>query len=364
MKFAHIADTHLGYRQYNLDEREEDFYAAFHDAVEKIIAAECDFVVHSGDLFDEPRPHVRAMVEVRKALDRLHEKNIPVFAIPGNHDILMRRGAMIPHAIYRRIEVLTVKKPQVEFNGIFIAGLPYHSKIHANALKEELHMLAKKAAKYEKKILILHQGIDKYFPLEFELKFADMPKGFDYYALGHVHKRIVDELGGGKLAYSGSAEMWRIDELSDYEKNGKGFFIVDADNFKIERADLSIRPFVKAEVDSSLNIEKIQKALKTARKPIVNIAVASDVHGYQQIYQRLVSELRDALYLDIKRKRLEEKEIIYDKTINIRELMNEVMKDYSDVESEYAYSIFRALAKNELEEAKIVTEDFYKKVFK
>lgn len=364
MRFAHIADTHLGYRQYNLDEREEDFYAAFHEAVEKIIDARCDFVIHSGDLFDEPRPHIRAMVEVRKALDKLHESRIPIFTIPGNHDILMRRGAMIPHAIYKRIEVLSIKKPWVEFKGIFIAGLPHHSKIHASALKEELHRLAKMAGRYDKKILILHQGIDKYFPLEYELKFADIPQGFDYYALGHIHKQIIDEFEGSALAYPGSTEMWRIDELSDYEKSGKGFFIVDAENFEIERVNLDVRPFVKAEVDSNLDLEKIRKAMKTARKPVVNITVASDVHEYQRIYQRLVSELKDALYLDIKRKRAEEKEeAIYDKTINIRELMNELMKDCSEAEKDYAYSVFKALAKGDLEEAKTVTEDFYK-VFK
>jgi DNA repair exonuclease SbcCD nuclease subunit len=364
MRFAHLADTHLGYRQYNLDEREEDFYAAFHEAIDKITAAKCDFVVHAGDLFDEPRPHVRAMVEVRKALDKLHESGIPVLTIPGNHDILMRRGAMIPHAIYRRIEVLTVKKPWREFNDIFIAGLPYHSKIHANALKEELHELATEAKKYEKKILMLHQGIDKYFPLEYELKFADIPRGFDYYALGHVHKRIIDDLGGSRLVYPGSTEMWRIDELSDYEKNGKGFFIVDVENFEIERVNLDVRPFVKAEVDSNLDLEKIKEALKVTKKPVINIAVASDVHEYQRIHQRLVNELKDALYLDIKRKRLEEKEeALYDKTINIQELMNEVMKDYSEAERDYAYSVFKALSKGDLDEARIVTEYFYK-VFK
>lgn len=365
MRFAHIADTHLGYRQYNLDEREADFYAAFHEAVDKIIAAECEFVIHSGDLFDEPRPHVRAMVEVRKALDKLHESRIPIFAIPGNHDILMRRGAMIPHAIYRRIEVLSIKKPWAEFKGIFIAGLPYHSKIHANALKEELHRLVKMAERYDKKILILHQGIDKYFPLEYELKFADIPRGFDYYALGHVHKQIIDEFEGSTLVYPGSTEIWRIDELSDYEKNGKGFFIVDTENFEAERVNLDVRPFVKAEVGPSLDIEKIKEALKVARKPVINITVASDVHEYQQIYQKLVSELKDALYLDIKRRRAEEKEeAIYDKTINIRELMNELMKDYSEGERDYAYSVFKALSRGDLDEAEIITEDFYKEVFK
>ncbi|MDI6655169.1 MAG: hypothetical protein QME59_04710, partial [Candidatus Hydrothermarchaeota archaeon] len=207
-------------------------------------------------------------------------------------------------------------------------------------------------------------GIDKYFPLEYELKFADIPRGFDYYALGHVHKRIIDDLGGSRLVYPGSTEMWRIDELSDYEKNGKGFFIVDVENFEIERVDLDVRPFVKAEVDSNLDLEKIKEALKVTKKPVINIAVASDVHEYQRIHQRLVNELKDALYLDIKRKRIEEKEgALYDKTINIQELMNEVMKDYSEAERDYAYSVFKALSKGDLDEARIATEYFYK-VFK
>ena len=29
MRVAHMSDTHLGYRQYNLDEREKDFYDVF-----------------------------------------------------------------------------------------------------------------------------------------------------------------------------------------------------------------------------------------------------------------------------------------------------------------------------------------------
>ena len=34
MRIAHIADTHLGYRQYNIEERENDIYDAFCEAIE------------------------------------------------------------------------------------------------------------------------------------------------------------------------------------------------------------------------------------------------------------------------------------------------------------------------------------------
>jgi DNA repair exonuclease SbcCD nuclease subunit len=367
MRFAHLADTHLGYRQYNLDEREEDFYNAWHEAVEKIIQKGCDFVIHSGDLFDEPRPHVRAIVEVRKALDKLHEQGIAFFTIAGNHDILMRRGAMIPHAIYKRIEVLTPKKPWREFEGIFVGGLPYHSKIHANAMKERLGEVTKKASKYDKKILVLHQGIDKYFPLEFELRFAEIPKGFDYYAFGHVHKRVIDEFSGAKLAYPGSTEIWRIDELKDYEKNGKGFFIVDIEDFEVEQVNLEgIRPFIKAEVDADLNIGEIKEKIVGGKKPIVNLTIASDIHEYQQVYQALVRELNEeVLYLDIKRKHTsEEAEVFSDKTIDIKELMTEVMKDFSEREREFAYSVFKLLSRGEVDEARAITEEFYKESLK
>ena len=79
MRFAHISDTHMGIRQYNIDEREEDFYGAFHESVDKIIERGCDFVIHSGDLFDEPRPQVKAMVDAAlgfKELARLDEVKI------------------------------------------------------------------------------------------------------------------------------------------------------------------------------------------------------------------------------------------------------------------------------------------------
>ncbi len=362
MRFAHMADTHLGYRQYNLDEREEDFYSALREAVDKIIEKGVDFVIHSGDLFDEPRPPVRAMLEVRHALDRLDEKGIQVFAVGGNHDILMRRGALPPQMLYKNIKFLTPEKPWQVFNDIFIAGLPYHSKIHAPMLKERLKSISKEAEKYEKKILVLHQGIDRYFPLEYELRFEDIPKGFDYIAMGHVHKRVVDTFVSGKLVYPGSTETWRIDELEDLKKNGKGFYIIDSnDDFSHEKIDLeNIRPFIKKNITSeNLRIEELKTSLKAEKAPILYLTIHSDMHDYQGIHQKLVSELNDALYLDIKRRWTKESDEIFpDKTIGIKELIDVVMNDYSEIEVDFAYSLFKHLSVGELDEAMLIADKF------
>lgn len=364
MRFAHLADTHLGYRQYNLDEREDDFYRAFHEAVDKIIEAGCDFVVHSGDLFDDPRPHVRAMVEVLHALERLKDAGIKVFAIAGNHDVLMRRGAMPPQRLYRSMEFLTPMKPWRVFDDVYISGLPYHSRIHSQALKEKLQELAEEGENYEKKVLLLHQGIDKYFPLEYELKFNELPRGFDYYAMGHVHKRIIDSYGHGKLAYPGSTEIWRVDEIAEYEKKGKGFNIVDLDPLAVEKVDIaSVRPFISAQINSEADIEELKGAFSDDKKPVISLKVKTEFSEFQRLYRKIFDELRDGvLYLDIKRiepaGKLEE---VSSGKLSLRELLDEAMEGHSKAEKEFTYSVYDLLSKGNQEGAAKLAEEFFEK---
>jgi len=364
MRFAHLADTHLGYRQYNLDEREEDFYRAFHEATDKIIDAECDFVVHSGDLFDDPRPHVRAMVEAMTGLEKLNDAGIKVFAIAGNHDVLMRRGAMPPQRLYGSMEFLTPMKPSRVFDGVYICGLPYYSRIHSQALKEKLQELADAGKNYEKKVLLLHQGIDKYFPLEYELKFNELPKGFDYYALGHVHKRIIDTYGSGKLAYPGSIEIWRVDEIAEYEKNGKGFNIVDLDSLAVEKIDIaSVRPFISARINSEDDIMELKGAFSDDRKPVISLKLKADVSEFQRLYRKIFEELRGGvLHLDIRRiDPIEKPEDSPSGKLSLRELFDEAMEGHSNVEKEFAYSVYGLLSKGNQEGAAKLTEEFFEK---
>ena len=92
MKFAHLADTHLGYRQFGLIEREKDFYEVFEKVIDKIIEEKVDFVIHSGDLFESAKPSPIALLIFQKGLLKLKGAGIPMYAIAGNHDMVMRSG--------------------------------------------------------------------------------------------------------------------------------------------------------------------------------------------------------------------------------------------------------------------------------
>ena len=52
IRFMHIADIHLGYRQYNLFERFKDFGKAFRQIINIAIEKKVDFIICAGDLFD------------------------------------------------------------------------------------------------------------------------------------------------------------------------------------------------------------------------------------------------------------------------------------------------------------------------
>ena len=232
MKFAHLADTHLGYRQFGLIEREKDFYEVFEKVIDKIIEEKVDFVIHSGDLFETARPSPIALLTFQKGLLKLKGSGIPMYAIAGNHDIVIRNDSIPPQVIFKKLGLKVISPINTNYmhGDIFIAGLPFYPSSQVKNLKSKLAELSKKAANHEKSILVLHQGIDKYFGYNYELEIGDLPDNFNYYALGHIHNYVNDNFGKGKLVYPGSGEIWNIKELKDYHESGKGFVIVDIDN--------------------------------------------------------------------------------------------------------------------------------------
>ena len=54
MLFSHISDTHLGLAQYGSEEREQDVYLAFNEAIDTSIKDHVDFVIFAGDIFTFP----------------------------------------------------------------------------------------------------------------------------------------------------------------------------------------------------------------------------------------------------------------------------------------------------------------------
>ena len=84
MRFAHIADVHLGgWKQKPLQDLN---FQSFRRAIELCIEQKLDFVLIAGDLFDSAYPPIEILKDTFGEFKKLKEAKIPCFIIAGSHD--------------------------------------------------------------------------------------------------------------------------------------------------------------------------------------------------------------------------------------------------------------------------------------
>ena len=374
MKFAHLADTHLGYRQYGLFEREKDFYEVFEKVIDKIIEENVDFVIHSGDLFETATPSPMALLTFQKGLLKLKGAGIPMYAIAGNHDVVMRKGSIPPQVIFKKmgLKVISNINPTYMHGDVFIAGLPYYPASHGKILRSKLAELSEKATHHEKSILVLHQGIDKYFGYNYELEIGEIPDNFNYYALGHIHKYINDKFGNGRLVYPGSGEIWKTSEIEECMKNGKGFVVVEMDGSKttVKRVKVDIpREFIQRTLEYN-NLESgvagIKETIKDFdKKPILNLTINNVETDTGKVYDIIREELGDLSLMirptfnmfdmEVPSEIVEDNDKLGPKELIVKQLE---LYGSSDIDS-LATDLYDLLSKDKMEESNELIDQFY-----
>jgi len=282
MLFSHISDTHLGLQQYGLEEREQDIYDSFNQAIDISIKDHVDFVIFAGDIFHTPNPSGTAILQMANALKRLKENSIDSFFILGEHDISRMRATPVPY-VYHNLQFSKYVgngKP-VYHKDVMIVGFDKIRKNEMQSFEEkfrDLDTLAKQHSGH--KILVLHQGVTEINQFAGELNSSDLPKNFTYYAMGHLHDKSVKnfEQLSGPLAYPGSTEMTTSEGIKETEK---GFFEVDISS-KEARPNwikLDTRPqfSTKIEVeDLDVSISEVLEKISTlGKKPVVEIKIIS-----------------------------------------------------------------------------------------
>ncbi len=296
MLFSHISDTHLGLQQYGLEEREQDIYDSFNQAIDISIKDHVDFVIFAGDIFHTPNPNGTAILQMANALKRLKENSIESFFILGEHDISRMRATPIPY-VYHNLEFskyVGSGKP-VYHKDVMIVGFDKIRKSELESFEEkfrEIDVLAKQHNGH--KILVLHQGITEVNQFAAELNSSDLPKNFTYYAMGHIHDKSVKrfEQLGGPLAYPGSTEMTTSEGINETEK---GFFEVDisSQEAKPNWIKLDTRPqfSIKIENDFDTSISDVLEKISTFdKKPVVEIKIiGTDIE--RDVVQTKISEI-------------------------------------------------------------------------
>ena len=297
MLFSHISDTHLGLQQYGLEEREQDVYDSFNQAIDISIKDHVDFVIFAGDLFHTPNPSGTAILQMANALKRLKENSIDSFFILGEHDISRMHATPVPY-VYHNLEFSKYvgRGKPVYHKDVMIVGFDKIRKSELASFEEkfrEIDVLAKQHNGH--KILVLHQGITEVNQFAAELNSADLPKSFTYYAMGHLHDKSVKQFDqlGGSLAYPGSTEMTTSEGIKETEK---AFFEVDISSkeAKPNWIKLDTRPQFSTKIESKnldTSISKVLEKISTFdKKPVVEIKIiGKDIE--RDIVQTKISQI-------------------------------------------------------------------------
>ena len=362
-----------------MEERERDVYSSLEEIGDKILEARADIVVHAGDLFDSSRPAPQAYRAFKKFLKRIGEQ-AKVFAVLGDHDRPKTWG-LAPHFLFDdQIQILganwSAQQQVLSVGGqdVLVAGLSNVSRTYRAIMQEELKKLGALDLSGKLSVLLLHEGIDKFLPYEgaFELGLDEVPKNFDYVAMGHLHSRIKASLGKGTLAYPGSSEIISRSEVDEWRKNGKGFFIVDVNRGRVDVEPVNlacIRPQLEVKMKYSCLDEELERLAKSLdgfeKKPLVHVKIEGKDVDRQSVYSALNKRLSGLVlqfrqeFLDETVERLPE---VKSGAFQVSQVIQEYFKE--PAVSGLALELWRHLRAGDVDEAKAVAEDYFQREHK
>ena len=249
MKLAHLADLHLGFRQYyrltqnGINQREADVAQAFGRAVDDVLQVAPDIVVLAGDLFHSVRPTNAAILHAFNQLRRLRVElpEAEIIIVAGNHDTprSVETGSILKlFEALEGVHVVAAETKELAFDhlGLSVVCVP-HAALIAGRLGSLLPELGG-----DRRVLVTHGEIAGALSREssnLEYGGALVEPGdlqvdsWDYVALGHYHvasKVAANAWYSGALDYV-STNPWGelVDETREGRKGKKGWLLVRLD---------------------------------------------------------------------------------------------------------------------------------------
>jgi DNA repair exonuclease SbcCD nuclease subunit len=254
MKFIHTADIHLDSPLHRLEAYDgapaEQIRQASRRAVENLIdlsiAEAVDFMLIAGDLFDGDWKDYNTGLYFIYQLRRLSQARIQVFIISGNHDAAGKMTRTLPYP--DNVHFFSSGKPEtIILDDLKVA---VHGQSFANvAVTDNLAIKYPEPIPGHFNIGLLHtsltgrQGHQNYAPCSRE---DLINKGFDYWALGHVHQfeKVYDD---PLILYPGCIQGRNI-----RESGAKGCTLVNVEEgllFEIVRHDIDVIRWEQVNVD-------------------------------------------------------------------------------------------------------------------
>ena len=245
MKYAHLADLHLG--SWREEKMRELSLKVFLKAIDDCILKQVDFILFAGDMFNTSLPALDSLKIVTKKLKELKDKDIPIYVVAGSHDFSPSGKTMIDvlenAGLLKNVckGIVNDETKQLHLNitidqktGAKITGIlgrkgqldkTYYQNLNLEALENESGY----------KIFMFHTTLTELKPKHLEKIESQpasfLPKGFNYYAGGHVHHKTevtLPELGTGPLTYPGALFPNNFGELEKYSFGG--YYIIETNS--------------------------------------------------------------------------------------------------------------------------------------
>ena len=290
MRFLHLSDVHIGYQQYGLRERFNDFGVAFEQAIVYGIKEKVDAVLIAGDLFHKSSVEPGAYLQAINTLRATRISEIPVFVIEGNHDQARYRDQVSWLDILNAdgyIHLLRTEFPQnepcalnpwdqetqkgayIDIQNVRIIGLQWLGAAMSSLFPDFVSQLSELPPTVNFTVLLTHAALEgevAKVPIYLDNNHLQSLKDWvQYLALGHLHKPFEKN----DWAYNpGSLEVYDLSEIA-WSKGWYDVMVFPDGSKKIKRIESTHRPFYSEvfQVDSYPEVASLYRGvLDTVRK--------------------------------------------------------------------------------------------------
>ena len=250
MKFVHIADMHFdtSFTQLNNNDlgriRRLEQRKIFEKIIQYIKNNQIDYFFISGDFYEHKFIRETTIEYINNLFKEI--ENTKIFISPGNHDPYLKNSFYNKFNWNKNVHIFNSQIYCVEDDNSIIYGYGFDDFYYTNSEIENLQLTNKNKIN----ILITHATLNGTNNIERQynaISKATLEKiGFDYVALGHIHKTIINE--SNRIIYPGSTIAMGFDELGPHgmivgeiSKNAVNteFIPLDETEFKIINVDVT-----------------------------------------------------------------------------------------------------------------------------
>jgi DNA repair exonuclease SbcCD nuclease subunit len=292
LKLAHLADLHLGFRQYDRQTprggnlREADVAEAFRRAVSDLLEQRPDLILLAGDIFHSVRPTNPAILFLFQQLHRLRTglPDAPIVMIAGDHDtprstetgtILRLYEALGVHVVVDEARALSF--PQLDCS---VLAVPHQ----ALAQPDRPALRPPRGTTYN--VLLLHGHMpglgEPRGTMEYGGALVDehelAPAQWDYVALGHyhvAHQVAPNAWYAGSLEYVAPNPWGQLQDEEERGRRGKSYLLVHLPGTRVEfRSVAPVHRHVELPLIEGKGLtahaldERIAAAVAVAKPPI------------------------------------------------------------------------------------------------